>query len=430
MSTVILDPEQKARIQEDINEFLHPLSTEWYATRGIPYRRGYLFHGPPGTGKTSLSFALAGLFGLGIYIIPLMDPELTEAYLGRLFNTLPRRCIVLLEDIDTAGVANRDEDADNDEDDEVEPVGESHKKTRMGKRGDESGTGSKEKSGAGKDEKKILTNGEVNGEKVSTNGEATTNKVTTNGETQQDTSVTKTEEGDQAGDEQDSPDPQKLTLTDLAKVMLSISNPDSTHRYHHRAGRLYRRRRRNEDPSLSTERISNISLSGLLNVIDGVATHEGRVLIMTTNHPEKLDSALIRAGRVDMQVKFTYATRQQIKYLFTRMYQHDIDLSVPPSSSHEKNTTTIADALSCQDKNTQKPASISEAELERIAQEFAEKLPEEKFAPSDIQGYLLVHKKSPWVALDEVDAWREKRLTEMAEKAAKEKLKRERAGAR
>lgn len=42
-----------------------------------------------------------------------------------------------------------------------------------------------------------------------------------------------------------------------------------------------------------------ISLSGLLNAVDGVAFAEGVVLVMSTNHPEKLDDALIRDGRVD-----------------------------------------------------------------------------------------------------------------------------------
>ncbi|KAK6004371.1 hypothetical protein QM012_008233 [Aureobasidium pullulans] len=56
LDTVILDPEQKSRILQDMNEYLHPLTVKWYAARGIPYRRGYLFSGPPGTGKTSLSF--------------------------------------------------------------------------------------------------------------------------------------------------------------------------------------------------------------------------------------------------------------------------------------------------------------------------------------------------------------------------------------
>lgn len=45
ISTVSLDHEQKAEIVRDINDYLHPASARWYAARGIPYRRGYLFHG-------------------------------------------------------------------------------------------------------------------------------------------------------------------------------------------------------------------------------------------------------------------------------------------------------------------------------------------------------------------------------------------------
>jgi mitochondrial chaperone BCS1 len=46
-----------------------------------------------------------------------------------------------------------------------------------------------------------------------------------------------------------------------------------------------------------------ISFSGLLNAIDGVAAQEGRALVMTTNHREKLDPALIRPGRADVQLE-------------------------------------------------------------------------------------------------------------------------------
>ncbi|KAF6819842.1 mitochondrial chaperone bcs1 [Colletotrichum musicola] len=45
-----------------------------------------------------------------------------------------------------------------------------------------------------------------------------------------------------------------------------------------------------------------ISLSGLLNLLDGTASQGGRILIMTTNHAEHLDQALLRPGRVDMTV--------------------------------------------------------------------------------------------------------------------------------
>jgi chaperone BCS1 len=109
IATVALGEQQKAEIILDINEYLQPATARWYASRGIPYRRGYLLHGPPGTGKTSLSVALAGIFGLSIYCVSLCETGLTESHLVTLFDQLPERCVVLLEDVDTAGL-RRDSD--------------------------------------------------------------------------------------------------------------------------------------------------------------------------------------------------------------------------------------------------------------------------------------------------------------------------------
>lgn len=53
LSSVVLDEGIKELILEDANDFL--ASELWYAERGIPWRRGYLLHGCPGSGKTSLS---------------------------------------------------------------------------------------------------------------------------------------------------------------------------------------------------------------------------------------------------------------------------------------------------------------------------------------------------------------------------------------
>lgn len=50
-----------------------------------------------------------------------------------------------------------------------------------------------------------------------------------------------------------------------------------------------------------------LSLSGLLNPLNGVSSTEGRVLITTTNHIESLDRALIRPGRVDKKALFPLA---------------------------------------------------------------------------------------------------------------------------
>lgn len=51
---------------------------------------------------------------------------------------------------------------------------------------------------------------------------------------------------------------------------------------------------------------SGVTFSGLLNAIDGVASQEGRLFFMTTNHIEKLDPALIRPGRCDVKVRNTF----------------------------------------------------------------------------------------------------------------------------
>lgn len=60
---------------------------------------------------------------------------------------------------------------------------------------------------------------------------------------------------------------------------------------------------------------SSISFSSLLNVLDGISSSYGLITIITTNYIEKLDSALIRPGRVDMMIKFNVITKQQINGL-------------------------------------------------------------------------------------------------------------------
>uniref|UniRef100_A0A915MUH1 BCS1 N-terminal domain-containing protein n=1 Tax=Meloidogyne javanica TaxID=6303 RepID=A0A915MUH1_MELJA len=66
IDSVILDIGVKERLLDDISNFF--TSQQWYIDRGIPYRRGYLLHGPPGTGKSSFISALAALYGHNIFI--------------------------------------------------------------------------------------------------------------------------------------------------------------------------------------------------------------------------------------------------------------------------------------------------------------------------------------------------------------------------
>lgn len=79
---------------------------------------------------------------------------------------------------------------------------------------------------------------------------------------------------------------------------------------------------------------SKLTFSGLLNAIDGVCTKEGQILFMTSNHPEKLDPALIRPGRVDRVLEFTNASYTQkvemaVRFGKTLEEAHDFAKSLP-----------------------------------------------------------------------------------------------------
>lgn len=65
---------------------------------------------------------------------------------------------------------------------------------------------------------------------------------------------------------------------------------------------------------------ANVTYSGLLNALDGVASAEERIILMTTNHIDRLDDALIRPGRVDMTLHLGHATEWQMARLWDRFY--------------------------------------------------------------------------------------------------------------
>jgi chaperone BCS1 len=180
LESVILDYGVKERIVSDVKDFL--ASGKWYYDRGIPYRRGYLLHGPPGSGKSSFIQALAGELDYDIAILNLSERGLTDDRLNHLLTVIPSRTLVLLEDVDAA-FSNRRVQTDAD-----------------GYRG------------------------------------------------------------------------------------------------------------------------ANVTFSGLLNALDGVASAEERVIFLTTNHVERLDEALVRPGRVDMTVRLGEASQFQVEQLWDRFY--------------------------------------------------------------------------------------------------------------
>ncbi|KAK0501818.1 P-loop containing nucleoside triphosphate hydrolase protein [Armillaria luteobubalina] len=310
MSSIVLQPGVKDMLLADCKDFL--CSEEWYAERGIPFRRGYLLHGVPGSGKTSLIHSLAGELGLDIYVVSLSSKGMSDNTLTTLMGHVPSRCILLLEDLDAAFTRSVSRD--------------------------------------------------------STSTGAPTTTSTTAG-----TSDTNT------------------------------TNNDG----------------------------STLSLSGLLNSLDGVAAAEGRLLFATTNHIERLDPALSRPGRMDVWVNFTHATKWQAEGIFKCFFPFkpsSVNASTPPVAAAAASDPSQKNLPGSKRKSTHQIPLLSEDEISELAKKFAESIPEDEMSVAALQGYLLKNKTRPRECVEEVAEWviqeretREKLKKEKAEREAKEK---------
>ena len=69
---------------------------------------------------------------------------------------------------------------------------------------------------------------------------------------------------------------------------------------------------------------SNITLSGILNALDGIIEFDGAIIIMTSNHPEKIDKAVIRPGRVTMNIEMKNMTAREATKMINNYYNCNI----------------------------------------------------------------------------------------------------------
>ncbi len=67
-----------------------------------------------------------------------------------------------------------------------------------------------------------------------------------------------------------------------------------------------------------------LTLGAILEVLDGIVETPGRIVIMTTNHQCELDPALIRPGRIDMQIEFRRLSREQVGLILEKAFEHPI----------------------------------------------------------------------------------------------------------
>ena len=201
--------------------------------------------------------------------------------------------------------------------------------------------------------------------------------------------------------------------------------------------------------------LSRITLSGLLNALDGVGAQEGRILYATTNKYKALDSALCRPGRMDLHVEFKLASQYQARELFKCFYlpsdakeqggeesesrqtesdeiDHDSAYgsvpSTPPSPTEESACLLEKLEATAQPfvgkKHLSNVHGLSRRRILALADTFADAIPEREFSMASLQGYLMSYKSRPVLAAETAAGWVEK---ERAEKAAKKS--KHRAGA-
>lgn len=120
------------------------------------------------------------------------------------------------------------------------------------------------------------------------------------------------------------------------------------------------------------------TLSGLLNTIDGVASPEGQILAMTTNHIKYLDKALIRPGRADMKILFRLADKDMMTQLLYIIFKHSDD-----------------------EPETENTHGEDEMSIESLVAAFISSVPKLGFSPAEIPTFLLQHRRSPHSAVDE-----------------------------
>lgn len=114
---------------------------------------------------------------------------------------------------------------------------------------------------------------------------------------------------------------------------------------------------------------SFITLSGVLNVLDGPGAKEGRFVICTTNSPRTLDGALACKRRMDQIIYMGYSCPGSAAATFKRMFGTDLTFHAP------------------------------EPELERLAERFAKKIPKDMFTPCEIADYCREHRGRPREAI-------------------------------
>lgn len=99
---LVLDPAIASLLRDDFESFFQ--REQWFRKMRLPFRRGYLLHGPPGNGKSTAIRAMLTSAGMTAYTLRLFDAQMSDGDMDRLFERAAKHApaMVRLEDIDRA----------------------------------------------------------------------------------------------------------------------------------------------------------------------------------------------------------------------------------------------------------------------------------------------------------------------------------------
>lgn len=267
-----------------------------YMVKGFPHKLGLLLHGPPGTGKTSLIKAMAQHTGRSVVSIPLARIETNQELMDIIFD---QSFAVKGEDMPIK-LAFKDVIFVMEDVDAASPIVLSRKTDEAEKGGD-----------------KV--------EEVSTTVDASDAPTV----------------GIATGDDGVPDDTMAAVITSMLTAGTGSDSKGAGF------GSKY------------SSKFDKLDLAGLLNVLDGVVDCPNRILIMTTNHPEKLDAALIRPGRIDKIIYLGYIQAEEAKEMLELYFVEAL-------------TDAQSLRLECAMDNPPGICDFTPAELEQLCAEYDE----------------------------------------------------------
>ncbi|AMN84455.1 putative AAA family ATPase [Faustovirus] len=286
---LFLDPALDKALFNDIDKFLQ--SEDQYLERGLVWKRGYLFYGTPGCGKTSTGLALAEYTGRNIFRIK-VNQILSSAEFDKACRNIDDHSIVILEEIDTIAVARSQRKLTTDPEKLHTLVSEYMLMEKQI-------SNSADKTQARIDFVDYVLERE----------DCKTKRTAWSGATFWD------------GKDYVAPHHHSGKFSELVMMHLEKTFPSLAIKYSEES----------KDKSKS-KFAGSLTLGDILTALDGNDCFYGCIVIATTNYPERLDGAMKRAGRIDMECDFKPANANVIRKIYETYLKRKPGFEIPESA--------------------------------------------------------------------------------------------------